>query len=114
MMPSPDISPRITVPQYQSRPDQSWEHMGFAFGFRSSKIAPVELEEQTLIMPCWFVTLILSVPTAAWIFSRWVRRHRLAFYRTFKCESFGYDLRATPDRCPECGTVRSANATHRV
>jgi hypothetical protein len=49
--------------------------------------------------------LLLWLP--AWRFSAAVRRRRRdrAGRAKLVCTECGYDLRATPDRCPECGTV---------
>jgi hypothetical protein len=56
----------------------------------------------TVIAPGWFVALIWAA--AAALIWRRARRLRL-IQRSGLCPTCGYDLRATPDRCPECGTV---------
>jgi hypothetical protein len=58
-----------------------------------------------LAVPYWFVSLLLGaglVRSAA----RW-RRVRQTDRRTAagQCPACGYDLRFSPDRCPECGTA---------
>jgi hypothetical protein len=53
-------------------------------------------------IPWWSLLVLFSVVPA----SRWVaRRRRVAKVRRGLCTECGYDLRATPGRCPECGAV---------
>jgi hypothetical protein len=48
----------------------------------------------TMLLPTAFLLRLIATPA--------VRRHRRG--RGF-CAQCGYDLRATPERCPECGSV---------
>jgi hypothetical protein len=50
--------------------------------------------------PHWAVVAAASIVPLCWLFSRWNRRPRAGL-----CANCGYDLRASPDRCPECGVV---------
>ena len=53
-----------------------------------------------LIVPLWFMCIVFSLAPAIWIW-RWRRRRWQAWAGL--CQKCGYDLRATPDQCPECG-----------
>ena len=48
------------------------------------------------------LTLLAVIPIGAAVAFTVIRTHRLKL--TGVCPTCGYDLRATPDRCPECGT----------
>jgi len=54
-----------------------------------------------VVVPFWLVGLLSIVPALLAVrkplCERWRRKHGC-------CVNCGYDLRATPDRCPECGT----------
>jgi hypothetical protein len=56
--------------------------------------------------PYWLLVAVLLAPNAgiSILYRRARRRRRRA--RRGLCQARGYDLRATPDVCPECGTPR--------
>jgi hypothetical protein len=53
-----------------------------------------------IFAPCWLLALVLGISPGAWVVRRLRRRHPPGL-----CPSCGYDLRASPERCPECGVV---------
>ena len=55
-----------------------------------------------LLVPHWFVATLTAVSPAAWLWAHVRRRRRIV---RGLCPACGYDLRASPARCPECGTT---------
>jgi hypothetical protein len=57
-----------------------------------------------LIAPIWALLLVASALPPLGI-TLIVRRIRRRHETHGACPACGYDLRATPDRCPECGHI---------
>jgi hypothetical protein len=64
------------------------------FGWKNERAG-----EWILSLPWWLLLLIL----AAALGFAWSRGRRAHIPGT--CKQCGYDLRATPERCPECGAI---------
>jgi hypothetical protein len=76
-------------------------------GFAVLWVANPGTVARDVIVPAWFVVLLTAATPALWLWRTTVRR---AAARAGLCSRCGYDLRATPDRCPECGAVPAKGA----
>lgn len=59
----------------------------------------------TLMFPFWMLAIVFGLWPALSVAHRLLRKKRFA---AGLCQHCGYDLRATPDRCPECGRTASS------
>ena len=80
-----------------------WQWHGFAHYQYSRRNGVVNA---IWIVPFWAIAIATSLLPILWIMARWrsyINKRRAK--RLGCCPVCGYDLRATPDRCPECGRV---------
>jgi len=59
-----------------------------------------------LYFPHWSLAAITGILPSMWC---WRRRRERVRRKLGRCVNCGYDLRATPERCPECGNVPAAH-----
>ena len=73
------------------------------FEYNSGVASPTPSKYRSLVVPTWLPALLTAAPGTLWAI-RSARRRRMRRRRSRgQCVQCGYDLRASPERCPECG-----------
>jgi hypothetical protein len=66
-----------------------------------------EIDRPYIAAPYWFLTICTIPLPALWVRRSLRRSRERKGFQTGICIQCGYDLRASPNRCPECGEVVS-------
>ena len=95
--------------------ETSWHNFHFSTAISDTPATSVRYFYVTA--PDWFLFVVLPVPAAWTLWRESCNSFREQRYRRKGlCRTCGYDMRATPNRCPECGAapVGAAGAGHDV
>jgi hypothetical protein len=91
-------------------PDGYFGNAPLWLGFGRNDFPPTTSHGQTSVQHCavapaWPAAVALALLPLLWLVQTTRRRRRV---RMGCCLTCGYDLRATPERCPECGALVKA------
>jgi hypothetical protein len=98
-----DQIPHISLER--GKPDQEsifepWEGFRYRKSMSKGTLFTATTVTRDIQLPIWtFVVVSLAAPLM-WLVRRLIRRR----FQPGACATCGYDLRASPGRCPECGT----------
>jgi hypothetical protein len=108
---------KVRLKTLQNAVKRRLDELGWGFRFEAEAIEPYEIRgglngEKAIITwrklrysgvaaPAWFIAMLAAILPVHWV-CQWKRKDRRV--KAGLCRKCGYDLRATPERCPECGT----------
>lgn len=94
------------------RESYAWTYAGFSL----QRQADAERDLFRIVLPIWMLTALLLIVPLLRTIPIWRSARRRRRMKRGLCANCGYDIRASHDRCPECGqvTTRSKPSTPAV
>jgi hypothetical protein len=80
-----------------------WNRLGFHHYPSGTSASFLNEDYDIIAFPAWLPVTVFALPPAAYVRRLVTRAKARCRQRKNLCPACGYDLRATPDRCPECG-----------